>query len=448
MVSVKVKVTALVIVGLLLSGLISVLVYSSFFAAQPGDAAPAARKVLYWYDPMKPDTRFDKPGRSPFMAMDLVPKYADEANDENRPGMRIDPTQVQNLGVKTEKVRRGSLSWAQTLPATVSFNDYQFVIVQARTAGFVEKVFPLTVGDNVRKGTPLAEVTLPDWVAAQSEYLLLSTTGGSSIALKGVLERLRLGGMPEADIQRLRQTRQIQTRFTITAPIDGVITAFDLRSGMNITKESVVARIQGMDPVWISAALPASMSWLLQENTRFTLALPAYPDTPFTIEKWNVLPSVDPATRTLDVRLQVGNKAALLKPGMNAYLTFSTRSQPMLLIPSQALIDSGSEQRVITVDDDGRFVPKTVSVLHESQQQTGISAGLVEGESVVVNGLFLIDSEANISGALARMRQAEKPAMVMPDMPATHDMSAMPDMPDMPDMPEMTDPSAPMHSGH
>jgi Cu(I)/Ag(I) efflux system membrane fusion protein len=128
---------------------------------------------------MKPDVKFDKPGKSPFMDMDLVPKYADENDDKSSAGIRIDPTQVQNLGLKTQKVTRGTLNYAQTIPANVSYNDYQFVIVQARAEGFVEKVYPLTIGDKVKKGTPLVDITIPDWVEAQSEFLLLSGTGGT-----------------------------------------------------------------------------------------------------------------------------------------------------------------------------------------------------------------------------------------------------------------------------
>ncbi|WP_127960359.1 efflux RND transporter periplasmic adaptor subunit [Serratia microhaemolytica] len=408
MASIKLKYTAVIVGSLLMGGLISVGAYHYLFAADKAETPPSERKVLFWFDPMKPDTKFDKPGKSPFMDMDLVPKYADEGGADNSNGIRIDPTQVQNLGLKTEKVRTGRLTYSQTLPATVNFNEYQFVIVQSRSDGFIEKVHPLTVGDKVKKGTPLIDITIPEWVEAQSEYLLLLSTGGSATQLKGVLERLRLAGMPEEDIQRLRNTRNIQTRFTIKAPIDGVITVFDLRAGMNISKDKVVAQIQGIDPVWISAAVPESLTYLLKETSQFEISVPAHPDRTFNIEKWTLLPSVDPTTRTLQVRLQVSNKEELLKPGMNAYLTLNTQSQDMLLIPSQAVIDTGNEQRVITVDSGGRFVPKVIKVLHESQRQAGIGSGLTEGESVVVSGLFLIDSEANISGALERMRHPEK----------------------------------------
>ncbi|MFO3903237.1 efflux RND transporter periplasmic adaptor subunit [Enterobacter hormaechei] len=405
MTSLKLKYAAMIVGSLIAGGLISVTAWQYIYASEKTETTSPERKILFWYDPMKPDTQFDKPGKSPFMDMDLVPKYADENEGESGEGIRIDPTQVQNLGLKTQKVTRGTLGYSRTFPANVSYNDYQFVIVQARSDGFVEKVYPLTIGDRVRKGTPLIDITIPEWVEAQSEYLLLSGTGGTPTQLKGVLERLRLTGMPEEDIQRLRTSRRIQTRFTLKAPIDGVITAFDLRSGMNISKDKVVAQIQGMDPVWISAAVPESIAYLLKDTSQFDISVPAYPDKAFHVEKWNILPNVDPTTRTLQVRLQVANTDELLKPGMNAWLKLNTQSQQMLLIPSQAVIDTGKEQRVITVDAEGRFVPKKIQVLHESQQQAGIGSGLNEGDSVVVSGLFLIDSEANISGALERMRR-------------------------------------------
>ncbi|MEX3018080.1 efflux RND transporter periplasmic adaptor subunit [Kluyvera sp. STS39-E] len=404
MTTAKLKYTAAIVGGLMIGGLSTAAVSHFVAPSAPAQSAPAERKVLYWYDPMKPDVRFEKPGKSPFMDMDLVAKYADEGGDTQSSGVRIDPTQVHNLGLRTAKVSRGRLDYAQTLPANVSYNEYQFVIVQARAEGFIDKVYPLTVGDKVRKGMPLVAATIPSWVEAQSEYLLLANSGGTATQLDGVLERLRLAGMPEADIQRMRATRRVQTQFTLTAPIDGVLTAFSLKSGMNIGKDSVVAQIQGMDPVWVTAAVPESIASLLKDTSRFTVVIPAYPDKTFPIQKATILPSVDPVTRTLQVRLQVNNPDELLKPGMNAYLKLTAQSDEMLLIPSQAVIDTGDEQRVITVSSNGEFVPKKIKVLRESRELTGVADGLSAGESIVVNGLFLIDSEANISGALDRMR--------------------------------------------
>ena len=369
------KKIALIIGSMIAGGIISAAGFTWVAKAEPPaeKTSTAERKILFWYDPMYPNTRFDKPGKSPFMDMDLVPKYADEESSAS--GVRIDPTQTQNLGVKTATVTRGPLTFAQSFPANVSYNEYQYAIVQARAAGFIDKV-----------------------------YLLLRETGGTATQTEGILERLRLAGMPEADIRRLIATQKIQTRFTLKAPIDGVITAFDLRAGMNIAKDNVVAKIQGMDPVWVTAAIPESIAWLVKDASQFTLTVPARPDKTLTIRKWTLLPGVDAATRTLQLRLEVDNADEALKPGMNAWLQLNTASEPMLLIPSQALIDTGSEQRVITVDADGRFVPKRVAVFQASQGVTALRSGLAEGEKVVSSGLFLIDSEANISGALERMR--------------------------------------------
>ncbi|HCS2645466.1 TPA: efflux RND transporter periplasmic adaptor subunit, partial [Shigella flexneri] len=139
------------------------------------------------------------------------------------------------------------------------------------------------------------------------------------------------------------------------------------------------SRIQGMDPVWVTAAIPESIAWLVKDASQFTLTVPARPDKTLTIRKWTLLPGVDAATRTLQLRLEVDNA-------------------------DEALIDTGNEQRVITVDADGRFVPKRVAVFQASQGVTALRSGLAEGEKVVSGGLFLIDSEANISGALERMR--------------------------------------------
>lgn len=143
---------------------------------------------------------------------------------------------------------------------------------------------------------------------------------------------------------------------------------------------------------------------LVKDASQFTLTVPARPDKTLTIRKWTLLPGVDAATRTLQLRGGSRQHRRGAKAGNERPLQLNTASEPMLLIPSQALIDTGSEQRVITVDADGRFVPKRVAVFRASQGVTALRSGLAEGEKVVSSGLFLIDSEANISGALERMR--------------------------------------------
>jgi Cu(I)/Ag(I) efflux system membrane fusion protein len=147
------------------------------------------------------------------MDMDLVPKYADEEHAAaGAPGCVSTRRRPRIWGENRRRHPRAA-EYAQTFPANISYNEYQYVIMQARAAGFINKVYPLTVGDKVKQGTPLLD-DHPDWVEAQSEYLLLQETGGTATQVEGILERLRLAGMPDDDIRRLKATRKIQTRFT------------------------------------------------------------------------------------------------------------------------------------------------------------------------------------------------------------------------------------------
>ena len=377
----------------------------------PGGSTAAAptgeRKVLYWYDPMYPGTHFDKPGKSPFMDMDLVPRYADAGDGA---GVRIDPTQVQNLAVRTEKVRRGRLIFARQLPANISYNQYSMARVQPRAEGFVEKIQAYAVGDAIAKGASLAEITVPQWAADQSEYLLLKAQKGDPAVVRGVREKMRLTGMPEEMLAAVDRTGRVQTRMALKAPVAGIITALDVYPGMNVGKDKTIAVIEGVDPVWVTANVPESDVHLLTGRSRVRLSVAAYPDRVFQAESFTLLPDADPATRTVPLRLSVRNPEGLLRPGMTATISLRGSGPESLLIPTQSLIDFGEEQRVIVRAADGSFVPRRVEVLRSSREQTAVASGLEEGEDVVATGLFLIDSEANLRGALEKMRANVAPA--------------------------------------
>ncbi|MDR2124210.1 MAG: efflux RND transporter periplasmic adaptor subunit [Desulfovibrio sp.] len=367
-------------------------------------AAPGGeRKVLYWYDPMYPDRRFDKPGKSPFMDMDLVPRYAEDGAGA---GIRIDPAQTQNMAVRTEKVKRGRLVFTRDIPADVEFNAYRLARVQPRADGFVEKTYDLAVGDTVEAGQALVEITVPAWAADQSEYLLLRSQRAAPEIVRGVRERLRLSGMPEEMLKIVDQTGRVQTGLTVKAPLGGVVTALDVYPGMNVDKSMTLATIQGTNPAWVTADVPERDIHLVGGG-RIRVAIPAYPDRAFFAESATLLPKADPATRTVPLRLTLNNAEGLLKPGLTASIRLRGESDASLLIPTQSLIDLGGEQRVVVRAADGAFVPKRVRVLRSSRNETAVLGGLEEGEDVVVSGLFLIDSEANLRGALDRMRATD-----------------------------------------
>ena len=223
--------------------------------ASPSASAVAAanieRKVLYWYDPMKPDARFDKPGRSPFMDMDLVPRYADEAGSG---GVRVNAALSQSLGLRLAKVTQENLASSIDAVGTLTFNDREVAIVQTRSAGFVEKVYARAPGDVVAAGAPLADLLVPEWAGAQQEYLAVRATGEA--ALTGAArQRLLLLGMDEASVRELERTGQPRRWVTLTSPIAGVIQELMVRQGMAMAPMMTAARINGLSSLWLDVGL-------------------------------------------------------------------------------------------------------------------------------------------------------------------------------------------------
>lgn len=378
---------------------------------EPGKPeAPKERKVLFWYDPMYPGTQFDKPGKSPFMDMDLVPRYAED--EGGGAGIRIDPAQVQNLAVRTEKVVLGKLSFSRDIPANVEFNNYQLAKIQPRAEGFVEKIHSFAVGDTIRQGAPLADITVPAWASDQSEYLLLKSQKSDSQIVSGVRERMRLTGMSEEMLNALDKTGKVQTRMTLKAPISGIVTGLDIYPGMNVSKDMTIATIQGTDPVWVTANVPEREIHLVNARQKMRVTVPAYPDMVFHAESFTLLPKADQETRTVPLRLSLSNPDGLLRPGLTAAIRLRGSGEEAMLIPTQSLIDLGDEQRVVTRAADGSFVPKQVQVLRSSRDKTAVASGVDVGDEVVVSGLFLIDSEANLRGALDRMRKSGSQAVM------------------------------------
>ncbi|MFZ5531447.1 MAG: efflux RND transporter periplasmic adaptor subunit [Pseudomonadota bacterium] len=364
------------------------------------------RKVLYWYDPMVPNQHFDQPGKSPFMDMQLVPRYADESADEsgNAGGITISSALTQNLGVRYATVERGQLPSAVEAPANVVFNERDVAIVQTRAAGFVERVYARAPGDVIAQGAPLLDILVPEWAGAQAEYLALQRSGDEDLT-RAARERLRLLGMPEAAIQRLVKSGQTQTRFTVTAPIAGVIQALDIRQGMTVSSGMTVARINGLATVWLEAAVPETQGGSLAVGQPVAALLAAYPGKSFEGRVIALLPEVNPQSRTLRVRMEFANRRQELRPGMFAQVQLDTKAQQqMLLIPSEALIRTGKRNIVIVAEGDGQFRPVEVTPGSQAGGKTAIMAGLEAGQKVVASGQFLIDSEASLTGVLAQMK--------------------------------------------
>ena len=393
------RVAPFILGGALVLGLVGA---GGYWLGANRGGAPAAqgdRQVLYWYDPMRPEVHFDEPGQSPFMDMALVPRYADEAGAEA--GVRIDPGVAQNLGVRLATVERSNVARSLVAAGVISFSERSLAVVQARAGGFVERSYGRAVGDVVAAGAPIVDVRVPEWTAAQAEYLALRGAGGDlAIAAR---RRLAMLGMPASLIERVERDGVPRSVTTMVAPVTGAITALDIRQGMTIMPGAPLATINGLSPVWLIASLPQADAGLARPGARVVASLPAYPGESFAGRIESVLPAANAATRTIEVRIALANSDGRLRPGMTAEARLEERAESALVIPAEAVIRTGQRSIVIVVQEDGSYAPVEVTLGRSQGDAIAIASGLSEGQRVVASGQFLIDSEANLSGALARL---------------------------------------------
>ena len=362
------------------------------------------RKVLYWYDPMSPQQRFDKPGKSPFMDMMLVPKYADEGGDEGT--VSISPRVVQNLGIRTAEARRGSIAPKLTAVGAIEYDERGTVMVHSHTAGYVERLFASAPLELVRKGDKLVEILSPEMGAAQEEYLLTFKLGKDGAAVRAAARtRLALLGMTKKDILELESMGRSMSRMTLTAPITGVLAEIGVRPGMAVTSGMTVFRIVDFSTVWVNAEVPEAQAAWLRPGVRVAARVPTWPNETFNGTVATILPEINAQARTVRARIELDNPSAKLRPGMFASVEIAApQARKALLVPTEAVIRTGERSVVIVDDGEGKFHASEVEIGTESGADTEIRKGLKAGDKVVVSGQFLIDSEASLRGTLARLQ--------------------------------------------
>jgi len=367
-------------------------------SAAPHAAAAAERKVLYWYDPMSPTQKFDKPGKSPFMDMDLVPKYADE-DAQGSTGISISAQTVQALGLRTAVVVQRAIGSDVDVVGNVLLNDRDVSIVQVRSAGFVERVYARAPGDVIGAGAPLADLLLPEWVAAQREFLAVRALKDESLTT-AARQRLLLLGMPQALVAQVERTGEPRGIYTVSAPQGGLVAELMVRQGMTVSAGASLARVNGLATVWIEAAVPEAQSGPLQLGQEAQVRLAAFPGEVLRARIVSILPQANSDTRMVRVRLELANPGQRLKAGMSGQITLQGREQPALLVPSEAIIRTGKRALAYVVDGPGKFHPVEVQLGAEIGDQLVVQGGLEAGQQVVASAQFLIDSEASLRGLL------------------------------------------------
>jgi Cu(I)/Ag(I) efflux system membrane fusion protein len=363
-------------------------------------AAPSDRKILYRHDPMVPAQRFDKPGKSPFMDMQLVPVYADQAGTTS---VNVSPSVQQNLGLRTATVKRADVSSSFDAAGTVQFDERLSSVVQTRVAGYVEQLAVRAPMEQVRKGQALAIVFAPDWLAPQNELLALERAGVSEDLVAAARQRMRAMSIPESLIRRSEETGTAQARFTLGAPDSGVVAELGVREGAAVTPGMTLFRIAGLEKVWAVAEVPEAQATQLSKGQKVKAALAADATQTFEGELAEILPLVSSTTRTLQARFEVDNKAGKLTPGMLLRLQVAGPSSSRLVVPAEAVIRTGTRAVVIVQRDSGGFEPRNVQLGADLGDTVEVAQGLNEGERVVASGQFLIDSEASLKSVTGNL---------------------------------------------
>ncbi|WP_438394716.1 efflux RND transporter periplasmic adaptor subunit [Caballeronia sp. DA-9] len=363
------------------------------------------RKVLYWHDPMSPNQHFDKPGKSPFMDMQLEPVFADEGGGST--GIKIDAGLQQNLGIRYATARRVNVATSFEAVGATQFDESLTDVVQSRVTGYIDRLYANAPMQRVSKGAPIASLFVPDWLAPQEEYLALKRSGMDDSMLTASRARMRALSIPDGLVASLDHTGKVQTHVTLTAPSSGVVSELNVRDGAMVAPGQTLARIAGLNPLWLVVEIPETMALQVRTGMSVDAVFAGDATRHFSGHIREILPGITASSRTLQARLSIDNQDQQLTPGMlmRARIGGATTAS-RLVVPSESVIATGKRSVVIVKQADGRLQPVAVTTGSDTGSDTEVLSGLTEGEQVVASGQFLIDSEASLKSVLPRLKSA------------------------------------------
>lgn len=366
------------------------------------------KKPLYWVAPMDANYRRDKPGKSP-MGMDLVPVYDDGGlgTDEGVGTIHIKSNVLNNLGVRTSLVSYKSLNNEINTVGFITYDEDKLVHIYPRVKGWIEKLYIKANGEPIKKGQPLYEMYSPILVNAQEEFLLALNTGNKRL-ISSAENRLIAYKFSLTTIEDLYKNKQVKRKVTFYAGQDGVVDSLSIREGSYVTEETMMLSIVNLNDVWLKAEVVAQDINKLTYGNKVSLNVDAIPGKIWDGEVTHIHPSLNVKTRTGIARIHIANVDEELKPYMFANVTIDiTESNKALVIPKEALIRTGKQDRVVLALGEGSFKSIAVRVGRYDNEYVEILRGLSEGESVVSSGQFLLDSESSKSSDFKRMHYGE-----------------------------------------
>lgn len=389
-------------------------------AGQSVATAKGGRKVLYWYDAMNPASHSNKPGKA-LDGMDLVPRYADEdqAMQEMPAGtVMITPQKQQLIGVRMAAVQREHLQRTIRAVGRVAFDETKVSHIHTKVTGYVEDVFADFVGKPIKKGDPLFTIYSPDLVSTQEEYLIAlrgkkylsdapypEVSSGAESLLRAARERLRLWDVTDEQIQTLEKEGKVKRTLTMYSPATGIVTDRAVfEHGRYVTPDMDLYTVVDLSTAWVFAEIYEYEVPYVQVGQTATMHLSYTPGKAYTGKITYIYPTVDPKTRTVKVRLEFPNPDLELKPEMFADVDVNIDYGTQVVVPQEAVLDSGTEQVVFVARGDGYFEPRKIQIGARIEGKVIVQAGLRPGETIVTSGNFLIDSESRLKSAMGGMK--------------------------------------------
>jgi len=384
-----------------------------------GDVDPKSGKVIkYWAAPMDPTYIRNEPGQSP-MGMDLVPVYQEEGGEKLPSStIKIDPVTAQNMGVRTAAVKRMELKKSIRALGTVNYDETRIHAVNLKFDGWIEKLHVDFVGEGVTRGQPLFEIYSPELFTAQEEYILAQSHAKTLTAssypsvrenatrlLRAARQRLKYWDLEDAQIKQLEKKGEVRKNLTIYSPANGVVIKKDALAGHYVKAGMHQYEIADLSRVWVDVEVYEYELPFIKKDMPAGMELSYLPGRRFEGTVLFIYPFLNPETRTVKLRLAFDNKEGLLKPDMYANVYIESLIDPAaLVIPQEAVIDSGLRQVVFVSLGEGKFEPRPIILGLEGENSTfQVLEGLKEGENIVTSAQFMFDSESRLREAIQKM---------------------------------------------
>jgi len=387
-------------------------------------AAPAAkpeakkeRKIKYWVSPMDPGYVRDKPGKAP-CGMDLVPVYEEEAQEEAPGTIRVSPATIQSMGVTTTKVQVRPLSRITLTVGMVTFDERNLNVVTTKMDGWVERLYIKATGDPIRRGQNLLSIYSPELVTTQEEYLLALKNfkamqksaipeyrEGAQRLLAAARQRLKFWDIPDSQIAALRRTGEVQKTLTLVSPVNGIVTKRMVTQGMYIRAGMPALEVADLSTIWVDADIyQYELPWI-KVGQPVIMTLDYLPGETFQGKIDYIYPYLQGSTRTARIRLRFPNPELKLKPEMFAQVKIeSPVTHKAVVVPADAVIDTGLKQHVFIALGQGRFEPREVKLgVLGNDGMREVLSGLKGGEDVVTSAQFMLDSESRFREAVQMM---------------------------------------------